>query len=231
MKKYFMIVAVCSLCSVATASIISHSDTVNFVSSGQPAANLTLPSFDTNLGTLTAVTVEFTHSGSVRAMADNDDAYHTGTVSAQMVRAWNASGPGILASGSKTINAGPVALGLDDGDGGDTWSFDPSTPDGFDFSPLLVYANEAASGSPFTPTLSLYESAGPGTVSFTIAPTQMINKLQWIGDAPDVWQQKVERPEMAVQVKVTYEYNPIPEPTSLLFLGLGMIPLLRRRSI
>ncbi len=229
MRALLALVLIGALCSVSNAGVISYSGSASFVSSAQPnnPINVDIAKFDTSLGVLTGVTVEITYSGSVSAMADNDDSYRMGTVSAQMIREWAATGPGgLVTSGSKTITSAPVTLGFDDGDGGNKWSFDPSTPDGHDFSSLLSFSDEAAVGSPFSPALNLYE--GPGNVTFTVTALKMINKLQWVGDAPDAWQQQVEDPKMDVKIKVTYEY--IPEPATLAMLFLGMIPVLRRRT-
>lgn len=211
--------------SCASAAVITDTQSVSFTSAFNPAKNLSLASFDTSLGVLTSVTVEFWSSGQVLAKVDNDDAYNTGKAQAGIIREWSATGPGIPVAGDSVTIVSPIVdLGMDDGDG---LLLDTSAPDGWDFG-ILSFTNDPA-GS-FNPLpLSLYETAGPGTVSFTVTPVKMINALDFVIDpAPDAWQQEVQDPRMTVTAKVTYTY--IPEPVTALFLGIGSLLMARRRS-
>jgi hypothetical protein len=101
-------VLVCILTSSAGAYSVTYSDTVSFSSSQQPPKLATVASFDTSLGTLQTVTVEFYHSGSVLAQVDNDDPYNSGEAAGSMERAWGATGPGVVAFAFKTITGANV---------------------------------------------------------------------------------------------------------------------------
>ena len=113
-----------------------------------------------------------------------------------------------------------ASLATDDGDGPNTNKFDPTPPDGYNFSAALSYADALVGLYNAAP--GLFKTAGPGTVSFSIKPEQMVNSLTWVGNPPDTWESKVQHPDMKIEVKVTYVY--IPEPTSLALLGLGACP-------
>ncbi len=207
------------------ADLISHSGSVSFSSDAEPNQTVTLPSFDTQGGTLTltGVTVDVSHSGSADAAGDNDDPFKTTTVRARIIRTLTASGPGVGAFGTKTITSADQFLEVDDGD---LTNFDPSPPDGIAFG-VLSYADESA-GS-FSPATGLYATPGPGTVDFEVSPVLMVNDQQFIGPAPDAWQLEVENPDLTVKVKVTYEYTP--EPASLSLMALAALALgPRRRS-
>ncbi len=216
-------IAVCVLASQASAYSVTYSDTVSFSSSKQPPALATVASFDTSLGTLQTVTVKFYHSGSVLAQVDNDDPYNTGEAAGSMVRTWDATGPGVVASASKTMTGPNVTLAPDNGDGP---VIDPLGPDGIDYSSALAYGPET--NGPYTPPVALYETLGPGSVSFTITPTVMQNVLEWLvgSTPPDVWQRQVQDPDLTVKAEVTYHY--IPEPATLGLLSLGLVFLRKR---
>lgn len=206
----------------AHALTIMDTGSVSFSSDLQPNDVITVDSFDTSLGTLNSVQIDIWHDGSVTIQGDNDDEFNTADVQARMIRQFDIFGPGVGTSGARTINSPTQTLGLEDGDGG---TFDAAAPDGYNFG-ILSYANWSA-GSYF-PGTALYETAGPGSVNFTVDPTAMVNDLNWVSAAPDQFQTEVQNPDLTVYVKVTYDY--IPEPASALLLGLGGLALLRRRA-
>ena len=198
----------------AAAATISDTNSVSFVSSANPAKKLLLDSFDTSLGILTEVKIEFWSSSQVLAMVDNDDPYSTAQAQAKMTRQWSATGPDVT-TGDLVVITTPIAdLAADDGDG---IAFDLNPPDGYDFG-AVSYTDQAA-GVFYPLPLSLYETVGPDKVSFNVTPTVMINELYFVGDAPDAWRQDLQDPSMTITAKVTYTY--IPEPMSLLMMGLG----------
>lgn len=219
------VAAVLAWASCAMAGTITDTQSVSFNSASNPAKLLSLASFDTSLGTLVSVQVEFWSSGQVSAKVDNDDAYNTGKAQASIVRQWSATGPGIPLVGDTVSIASPIVdLGFDNGDG---LLLDTSPLDGWDFG-ILSFVNDPA--GTFNPVpLPLFETVGPGTVTFTVSPIKMINALDFVIDEPpDSWQQEVQDPSMTVIAKVTYNY--VPEPVTMLFMGLGSILLAPRRS-
>jgi hypothetical protein len=211
-------------CTASHAAIITDQASALFTSDQEPAQEIVLDSFDTTLGILTDVTVELFHSGSVTIRADNDDPFNTADVQARMMRTWSLTGPDIIGGGTQTILSSVVTLAMDDGDGN---TLAPVPPDGVDFG-LLSYADLPA-GTHDPADLSLYEAAGPGTVSLNVTPDLMVNDLQWVGDAPDTWQMEVQDPTLEVTARVTYTY--VPEPMTVMFLALGSLLLQVRRRI
>lgn len=212
-----------AVASPASADSISFTDQVKFISDLQPTATVTLPAFDTlgNTLTLTNVLVEVFHFASVELKADNDDPFQGATVSGRMFRQWSLTGPGVVSSGSQITQTPFVNLLADDGDGGNTFNFDASAPDGVNFGllsygPLLASSHNPAFG-PYTDT---------GTVDFFVTPLLMLQDLQFV-TPPDAWQLDVQNPSLTVVVKVTYDY--VPEPASLTFLALGAGAMLIRR--
>lgn len=235
MKKFVGFVAAAVIlagASAAYAESVTYCDSVSFISDTEADQTITLPSFDTQGGalTLTGVTVEVLHSGSADITADNDDPAKSASVKARIIRGALIDGPGVFAQASKTVTSAVVALDPDNGDG--AGAFDGTGPDGHFFG-TLNYVDEAAFGSPFSPSTALYATAGPGTVDFIVGNAGqqdqllMVNDLQFEGTPPDQWQLEVVNPTFDIQVCVTYEY--VPEPSALSLLGLGGLALLRRR--
>lgn len=217
------IVALLLSAGVAHADQISFTRMANFNSDLNNNVTMTFPTFDTQGGArqLLDVTVEFQHLGQVRMGADNDDPFKTATVDARMIRAWMATGPGVVTSEFKIVSTQPEFLGKDNGDGN---LFDPTVPDGTDFGGPLFYSEP---GDVFHPNLALYTTDGPGSVDFIADVLLMVNDLQFQGTPPDRWTLEVQEPLLNVQTTVTYTF--VPEPASLLLLLAGGIGLVWRR--
>ena len=209
----------------SAALMISDMGSVSFSSDLEADKTITLPSFDTLGGTrtLTDVLVEFFFSGSCDIGVDSDDGDEEFDVNARIIRTWSGTGPDIFpAFGTKTYTPVPVVhLGMDDGDGG---TLDLSAPDGTNFGGV-AFAMEA--GTSHNPTESYYDTAGPGTVDFTIDVQTIVNDFQSSPDMPDAYQLDVQNPLLAVYAKVTYTYTP--EPATMAMLSLGALGLVARR--
>jgi len=115
-----------------------------------------------------------------------------------------------------------VSLSADDGDDD---IFDDTALDGHAFA--LAFSGET-SGPFVAGTPGLYETAGPGSVTLTVTPSNMVNDLQWAPN-PDAYQSEVQNPEMTVDVEIIYDYTIVPEPATMSLLALGGLALLRRK--
>lgn len=210
----------------AQADTIMHMGSAHFVSDLEPVAQIDIPSFDNQGGTLTliSVLVEIFHSASVEMSADNDDPFQGATVRGRLTRIWSLTGPGVVSGGNFLAFTPFVNLAPDDNDGGSPLIFDRTPPDGIDFG---TFGYGLTLASSHNPAVGLYSTNGPNLLSFLASPDLMSQDLQFQGNAPDAWQLEVQNPQLDVKVKVTYEY--IPEPSTLSLLGLGGIAFLRRR--
>ena len=210
-----------AFCATASAYSLTDTGSTSFTSDLAQPGLISVDSFDTTKGTLQGITIELWHAGQATMRADNDDPFNSAQVQARLIRIWSLTGPDITASGNKTIMSPVQLLGLDDGDGG---VFDSSAGDGHDFG----YLSYSFAAGTYTPTnLALYETAGPGTVTFTVTPDTMVNDLNWVGDAPDVWQMEVQDPNLVVSATVTYTY--MPEPATMGLMLLGALAMRRKR--
>lgn len=233
------ILAMVGLC--ATAGLAAPPDPIvqngsaSFSSDLEANKTITLNSFDTTadygapLGQwaqLDAVKVIISFSGYADVRGDNDDPLKTANVNGRIIRTWALTGPGALSSlGTKTVQSVIVALGVDNGDGG---VFDATGPDGTDFAGPLSFANEPGVGSPFSPAVAPYQSAGAGNVNFIVDVLAMVNDLQF-DVSPDQWQLEVQNPDLTVNVQLEYDWSIVPEPASMSILALGGLGVLLRR--
>jgi len=213
-----------SACGVAArGDELSYTEMASFTSDLNNDVILTFPTFDNQGGALTLqdVRVDFRHVGRVRLGADNDDPFKTADVRGRIIRAWNASGPGVVTNEFRVLTTPIVFLDVDNGDG---ITFDPNPPDGTTFGGPLFYDEL---GDTFHPALALYETNGPGTIDYTVDVSLMVNDLQFQGPPPDRWTLEVQDPLLQVETTITYTF--VPEPASLLLLALGGAGLLLRR--
>ena len=212
---------------MAQADVISDSGTVSFTSDLEDPKVVELMSFDTTadlcpLGldtVLQSVTVTFSFDGGADLAGDNDDPFQSADMNGRVIRTWTATGPGVAAFGTETVTTAIIPLDPDDGDLG---IFDPNPPDGHDFG-TVGFSGEG--GGIYSPTPALYETAGPGTVQFAVNPEAMVNDLQF-GITPDAWQLEVQNPFMDVHVEVVYDYECVPEPSTFVLAGFGLLGLL-----
>ena len=227
-KLRYFVVSLFVLCASVTpcyAVLVDgpYSDSVSFISDLEANKDIILPKFDTQGGTftLTSVLVEFFHSGSADILADNDDPIKSSNANARIIRTWSVSGPDVSTFGNKTELSPVELLSADNGDGG---TFDATSPDGIDFGSLSF--TDISIGT-FTPNISLYAEDGGGTVTFSVDVLTMVNDLQFA--ATDQYQLEVSNADLTVTAEVTYCY--IPEPATIMLLGIGSLGLFTRKKL
>lgn len=207
------ITAMLALAPLASAASVSYGPSA-FGSYGAGAAgSFNMPSFDTNLGTLTKVELTVTGnsdggSNSIQNLSDN-----AGEASVTIGTDITVSGPAALAvlTLPQTSNSGPVT---------------PFVGPVLDFSgtdSVQVF------GAPATDTesdtilvgLGAYETIGPGLIGFNYSSTA--NTSNSASVAPTVSQ--TSAPFFDFEATVTYYYDAVPEPGSLVLAAMGALGL------
>lgn len=219
MKITFLILAVTGLCPLANAATVSFFQDFGPASIGSPLFSVTLPKFNPALGTLTKVTLTLNGQTSGSTLLFDNEAASPGTVSLQVGTTITATSsflsalvatPAQTASGSVTADelmdgsgdfTGPDSLSLIGGSGTDT-DFNSSTAPGV-----------------------LSAVTGPGTISVDLS-NSIFTSSSTSGIFGPV---SPTAGTFSGNVTVEYEYNLVPEPSSALLGGLGLLALMRRR--
>lgn len=208
----------------AGAGILTYSGTATAVGNG-PFAPLSLPKFDTTLGTLDAVTVTVDYSklfGSFSVTADalNEESVNVEAAEGRVtVRQNPANALGFTQLGQTAFSVGttpalPVAVS-------------PGSSQSFTVTSQDVFVNSAQTiGSSFW---SAYESAGgSGTVDFQFRNVPAITATG--GD----FSVSVSNFQVETAMTVTYAYTPVPVPEpstyAMAAAAAGLLGLMRRRQ-
>jgi hypothetical protein len=224
-KILAMLVVACAATAMADTMTVM-SNTATFSTDQAADQVISAPKFDTLGGTrvLNFITIELFHSGSADIAGDNDDVDDAASGQARLIRQADVTGitDGTYSRSASENALSPItAFAADDGDLG---VFDSSAPDGASF-PGLSFA-DVSEGTDLRLPSALYQ--GVGTVDFNVDTITIAQDFTFQGQNPDAFQIEVENPLQEVYVKLTYDYTVVPEPASLMLLGLSVLVLRRR---
>lgn len=199
--------------SVVQASTLTYGPTSFGTYNAGDSGGFTMPSFDTNLGTLLQVELIVVGSSDGGSNELQNLSANQGSASVKIGTDITVSGPSTLQvlTLPASSKAGPV---------------EPYTG-----TPLVFTGPDAIQvfGSPSTDTDSdsifsdfgPYETVGPGTVPFTYGSSA--NTTTTASVSPTVAQSSP--PTFDFEVTVIYHYTPIPEPSTFALLGMGIVCL------
>ena len=231
MKTLLTLALTTTLTGLSSAAIITQTQNYAFV----PTATtpLTFAKFDTTLGTLVNVFVSVDLNKQRGQLEVDNDSTTAGTISlnhqvigalsspVSLVKTGGASSVG--QSGSFTaISSNTTTVGVTSGDS--TTTFNNTSP-ATDYAIYLAApATAGDSGNIDSAFISQYAFAGFQNFIITMGATQFVSAT-----GLSALQQAFTNSDIDGKVTVVYEYNAVPEPTSALLGGLGVLALLRRR--
>jgi len=213
--------AVLAFAPVATAASISYGPTAFGTYAAGAGGVFQMPSFDTNLGTLTKVELDVTGYSDGGSNSLQNLSQNPGDASVTIGTDITVSGPAALTvlTLPQSSNSGPVT---------------PFVGPILDFSgtdSIQVFGTPANDSDSNTILVGLgaYETVGPGFINFNYSSAA--NTTSSASVAPTVSQ--TTAPVFGFDVTVTYYYNVIPEPSTFVLGGLGllgMVVVARRRK-
>jgi hypothetical protein len=196
----------------ARANVIDYSAATGILSTGS-SVNITLPEFDSNLGTLQAVnlTLTSTINGSVSI-------FNLTGASQSFTNALASLTIGVTGPDGTAASVTPVV----------TVPFGTVNPGETDFGPLSNVASSSVTAS----TLSSYEAVGGGSLSFAVVSSS--GGYYQGTSVPGVFFGGAV--SSSGDVDVAYTFTPVRVPDSLctggtLAVALGLLGLIRRRLV
>lgn len=225
MKSLHLFTLAASFSGVCSAATIVQTKSFSFVPDGSAA--LTFDQFDPSLGTLESITIttNVTKTGGSLFVDNESAAPASGNISQSVTI--DLSSPVSLVDGSLLPIGNGVAatsvyaasVGVDDGDGAGVQSTGADY-DGTSFGPV------SNSQTRDVHTLVFGDYKGTGTYVIDVVGVQGFNTSA-IGGAAVA----IDPATASGDVTITYTYSvsAIPEPSSALLGGLGLLALLRRR--
>lgn len=230
LKTLFTLTLSTALAGFSSAATIVQTQNYAFVPTG--SVPLAFNKFDTTLGTLTGVTVSVDMTKQRGQLEVDNDSASSGTInlthqvigaltsSVSLVKTGGASSVG--QSGSFTAsNTFSATVGVSSGD--NVLTFDATlVADYVKFQPGSASASDTGVIDPTF--INQYAFAGFQTFNITMGATQNVSAT-----GLSALQQAFTNSDVDGKVVVTYTYDAVPEPTSALLGGLGVLALLRRR--
>lgn len=223
MKKTSLIIAVLLLVAgMLQADVVSYSNSVAMGSSSD--ATFTLQKFDTNLGTLTGVYVEYwSFLSDTRIQMDNDSTgSQTANAKVRHINFTLTQTPALLRTDLTTLSGSDLAIStthlfsLAATTGDDTNNFSATLlGDYADWSPGVL--SKYATANLHALAWSGYEYAG--TDFYAVTANAEINTTAEFSGADG--RVNMDTPTGRFAGQITYTYSPIPEPATALLFGLG----------
>jgi hypothetical protein len=174
--------------------------------------SLYLPQFDTSLGTLTGVTLHITDTEESGITIENGAA-SSASITISLAGSVEVTDNDTIDSVALlNKNFGPYSLAANEGPTIPTYN--QSGPDFLDLGTISATANKTTSSS----DLSLYE--GPGTVEIDVTGAG-----GWSASGSTAYSLNINEFVGEASVFATYTYTAVPEPSSVLLLGLGGLAL------
>jgi hypothetical protein len=217
MKKTLLVLAFAGVGPLANAATVSFFQNFGPTSIGSPLFSVTLPKFNPALGTLTKVTLTLDGQTSGSTLEFDNEAGVGGTVGLQVgttITATSAFLSALVATPAQSTSGS--VIGDDDG-----------APD-FVGADALVLTGGSGSDSDFNSSTSapvLASVTGPGTINVDLS-----NSIFTSTNTSGIFGPSIPTAgNFSGTVTVEYEYNLVPEPSSALLGGLGLLALMRRR--